>query len=76
MALVDAPAASTSAAPTTPGSPTSTAATEVIVVNDPIQVLPRDAIPGPRVVTTDLEPNLGTPAPCPLHMGPAGYKAR
>ena len=76
LALADVPAASTSAAPTTPGSPTSTAATEVIVVNDPIQILPREAIPGPRAVTNVLEPNLGTPAPCPLHLGPGGCKAR
>ena len=56
LALTNATAASSSAAPATPGSPTSTAATEVIVVNDPIQILPRDTIPGPLAVTNSWSP--------------------
>ena len=52
MALADAPAAAT----TTPGSPTSTAATEVSFVHDPIQVLPRNKITTPSSTQTPSSP--------------------
>ena len=42
---------------TTPGSPTSTAATEVIFVHDPIQVLPRNKTTDAVVDPDAIEPN-------------------